>query len=123
MIARIIAIVLVSLIVAPLCTAGNTGKIAGRVTDAKSKDPLVGVNVVIVGTSLGAATDIDGQYTILNIPPNSYKLKASILGYDPVTVEGLQVSIDLTTRRDFELNETVVEQREVVIIAERPLVQ
>jgi hypothetical protein len=120
---RIAVLVLATLLVVPYCFAGNTGKIAGKVTDAKSKEPLAGVNITIVGTSLGAATDPDGGYTILNVPPNSYNLKASILGYDPVTVNGLHVSIDLTTRQDFELSESVVEQKEVVITAERPLVQ
>ncbi len=103
--------------------AGSTGKIAGKVTDARSKEPLVGVNIIVTGTSLGAATDINGEYTILNIPPNVYNVKASLLGYNPVLVDGIKVSIDLTTRQDFELTETVVEQKEVVITAERPLVQ
>lgn len=103
--------------------AGNTGKIAGKVIDAKSKEPLVGANVVIPGTVLGAATNIDGNYTILNVQPGVYNLRASLLGYDPVTVDGIRVSIDLTTSQDFQLNETVVEQKEVVITAERPLVQ
>lgn len=103
--------------------AGNTGKIAGKVTDAKSKEPLVGVNITIPGTSFGAATNIEGEYSILNLPPNTYTVKASILGYNPVTVNGMSVSIDLTTRQDFELAETVVEQKEVIITAERPLIQ
>jgi outer membrane receptor for ferrienterochelin and colicin len=103
--------------------AGNTGKIAGKVTDAKTKEPLIGANVAIPGTSLGASTDVNGDYTILNIPPNTYALRASILGYDPVTVNGIQVSIDLTTRQDFSLSETVVEQKEVVITAERRVIQ
>ncbi|HUL44662.1 MAG TPA: TonB-dependent receptor [Bacteroidota bacterium] len=107
----------------PALHAGNTGKIAGKVIDAKTKEPLVGANVIVVGTSLGAATDLQGQFSIINIPPNTYTIKASILGYDPVEVRGLQVNIDLTTRNDFELNETVVEQKEVIITAERPAIQ
>jgi outer membrane receptor protein involved in Fe transport len=107
----------------PFSYAGNTGKIAGKVIDARTKEPLVGVNVVISGTSSGAATNIDGEYTILNLSPNTFSLRASLLGYNPVTVNNIKVSIDLTTRQDFELTETVVEQKEVVITAERPLVQ
>ena len=103
--------------------AGTTGKIAGKVTDAKTTEALVGVNVVIAGTSLGAVTNVDGEYTILNISPNTYSLKASILGYDPVTVNEVRVSIDLTTHQDFALSETVVEQKEVVITAQRAVVQ
>ncbi len=103
--------------------AGNTGKIAGKVTDAKTKEALVGVNVIVQGTTLGAVTNLDGDYTILNIPPGAYTLKASILGYDLVTVNEVRISIDLTTRQDFALTETVMEQKEVVITAQHPLVQ
>lgn len=103
--------------------AGSSGKIAGKVIDAKTKEPLIGVNIVIVGTTLGAATDIEGKYTILDIQPKSYSLRASILGYSPVTVSDVKVSIDLTTRQDFALNESVIEGQEVLIVAERPLVQ
>jgi outer membrane receptor for ferrienterochelin and colicin len=106
-----------------LSLAGNTGKIAGKIVDAKNKEPLINVNVVIVGTSYGAVTNIDGEYTILNLPPNTYSIRASLLGYNPVVVNNVKVSIDLTTRQDFELTETVIEQKEVVITAERELVQ
>ena len=106
-----------------LAIAGSTGKIAGKIVDAKSKEPLVGVNVVIAGTSMGAATDIDGNYTILNIPPNTYTLKATLLGYGHVTINNVRVSLDLTTKQDFELAESAVEQNEVVIVAERPMIQ
>ncbi|MBA4313393.1 MAG: hypothetical protein C0417_12285 [Chlorobiaceae bacterium] len=103
--------------------AGNTGKISGKIVDSKTHEPLVGVNILITGTSLGASTNIDGEYSIINLSPNTYILRASILGYDPVTVNNIKVSIDLTTKQDFTLTESVVEQKEVVIIAERPVIQ
>lgn len=104
--------------------AGTTGKIAGTVTDAKTGEPLIGVNVIVVGTSYGAATDFEGSYSILNVPPGTYSIRASGLGYGSQTVQNLQVNIDLTTRRDFGLSEEIVDiGKEVVITAERPLVQ
>jgi len=103
--------------------AGTTGKIAGRVLDANSKEPLIGVNVLVGGTRLGAATDIDGLYAIINIPPGKYNLTASSLGYGSSRVNGVQVSIDQTTQITFELSEASLVKEEVVIIAERPLVQ
>lgn len=112
-----------TLVAAGVLFCGSTGKIAGRVTDSKSKEPVAGVNVFVIGTTLGAVTDLSGEYSILNVPPDTFDLKASILGYDPVTVKGIRISIDLTTRQDFELSETVLEQKEVVITAERPLIQ
>ena len=61
--------------------AGTTGKIAGRVVDKETGEPLVGINVVVKGTSLGAATDIDGYYAILSIPPGTHTIIVSMVGY------------------------------------------
>ena len=64
--------------------AGTTGKIAGRITD-ENNNPLIGCNVIIKGTSLGAASDLDGKYFILNIPPGVYEISSSMIGYGTVT--------------------------------------
>ncbi|MCS7155946.1 MAG: TonB-dependent receptor [Bacteroidota bacterium] len=103
--------------------AGTTGKIAGRVTDARTGEPLPGVNVVIVGTLQGAATDAEGYYTILNVKPGTYAVRASFVGYAPQTVENVRVQIDKTTIVNFALREEAVQTQEVVITAQRPLVQ
>lgn len=104
--------------------AGPSGKIAGVVKDKKSGEPVIGANVFLEGTTLGAATDVEGQYNILNIPPGTYTLSVSMIGYIPSKVQNVRVSIDLTTRIDIELTETVLQLgQEVVVVAERPLVQ
>lgn len=104
--------------------AGTTGKITGSVKDAQSGEPLFGVNVVVEGTYLGAATNLDGYYVILNVPPGKYVLVASAIGYGKRTVTGVSVSVDLTTTINFDLSETVVDVgKEVVITAERPVVR
>lgn len=103
---------------------GTTGKIAGRVTDAGTGQPLPFINVVIEGTTLGASTDMDGYYTILNVSPGVYRVKASAIGYNSVTVQNIKVSIDFTTKQDFQLAETSIQlNQEVVVTATRPLVQ
>jgi hypothetical protein len=51
----------------------QTGKIAGKVTDSRTNEPVVGANVVVEGTTMGAATDFEGFFTILNIPPGTYR--------------------------------------------------
>ena len=61
--------------------AGTTGSIKGKVIDVKTKEPLIGVNVVIEGTTLGAATAPDGSYVIIAVPGGKYKLMASMMGY------------------------------------------
>ncbi|MBZ0180478.1 MAG: TonB-dependent receptor [Melioribacteraceae bacterium] len=101
----------------------QTGKIAGRIVDGSTGEPLPLVNVIVQETSLGAATDLDGYYSILNIGPGTYSIKASAIGYNSVTVENVRVSIDLTSEVDFQLYETSLELgQEIVIIAEKPLV-
>ena len=77
--------------------AGQYGKITGRVTDAETSQPLPGVDVTIEGTMMGASTSVDGTYTILNVPPGTYTLKCSLIGYAKTTVKNVRVEIDLTT--------------------------
>ena len=67
--------------------AGVSGKIYGRVTDRDNGDPLPGVNVIVNGTSQGAATDADGEYFILNIRPGKYSVTVSMIGYQTICVD------------------------------------
>jgi outer membrane receptor protein involved in Fe transport len=104
--------------------SGTTGKITGRVVNKSTGEPLFAVNVIIEGTTLGAATDMQGNYVILNVPPGVYTLRASAVGFKPVKVTNVRVSVDQTTRVDFKLEEVAIELgEEVLVVAERPLVQ
>ena len=111
-------------LVTGIAAGGNTGKITGIVKDAQTGEELVGANVVIEGTMMGAATNIDGYYVILNIPPGKYSLVASAVGFNKKTINGV---IGLHRphhdhRRRADLHRCEVGD-EVVITAERPLVQ
>ncbi|ARA93136.1 hypothetical protein AWN76_008170 [Rhodothermaceae bacterium RA] len=101
----------------------QSGKIAGIVTDAATGEPLIGVNVVIEGTTQGATTDIDGYYVILNVRPGTYNVRASFIGFTPVTARNVEVNIDLTTELNFQLQEEALGLEEVVVTVERPVVQ
>ncbi len=68
---------------APLL-AQIAGKISGTVKDQQTKEPLVGVNITVLGTRMGATTDIDGAFFILNLPAGKYDLQASMVGYGKV---------------------------------------
>ena len=101
--------------------AQDAGKIAGVVSDAASNEPLVGANVLIRGTNFGAATDLDGNFYILNIPPGTYEVTASMVGYQTVTLTEVRVHIGRTTTSDFQLQEKAIElSEEIVITATRP---
>lgn len=110
------------LTVLPLtAVAGTTGKISGVVRDA-ARQPVIGANVAVVGAPLGAATDADGRYVIVNVPAGSWTVKVSMVGYRPTTVTGIAVSADLTTKIDVVLTEEAVQIQEVVVSAKRPVV-
>ena len=102
--------------------AGITGKISGRVQDAGTGEALSGVNVYLIGTTLGSASDLSGFYAILNVPPGTHTLEASMIGYEKVQVTNVEVAIDLTTLINLELNSTVLGIGEVTVVAERPVV-
>ncbi|MFH1525778.1 MAG: TonB-dependent receptor [Bacteroidota bacterium] len=103
--------------------AGTTGKIAGQVFDVTNGEPLVGANILIVGTNKGAATDIDGNYFILNLPPGNYSVKVSMLSYASVTINNVRVSVDQTTNLDFQLTEEALNLQDVVVTASTPIVR
>ncbi|MCZ7603111.1 MAG: TonB-dependent receptor [Melioribacteraceae bacterium] len=122
---KLLRFVIISFLISIIqVSAGTTGKISGTIRDAMTGEPLPFVNVVIVGTNLGAAADIDGFYNILNIQPGTYSVKASAIGYNAVTVENVRVNIDLTTTVDFELSETSIQLSEdIVVTATKPLIR
>ncbi len=102
--------------------AGTTGKIAGKVTDAETGQPIPGVTVIIEGTSMGAATNPEGSYTILNVPPGTYTLRCTMVGYEKTAIEGVRVEIDLTSTLNTQLRPTALLIGEIVVTAPRPVV-
>ncbi|MFQ5753111.1 MAG: carboxypeptidase-like regulatory domain-containing protein, partial [bacterium] len=103
--------------------AGTTGKIAGKVIDQKTGEPLIGANVVIVGTTMGASTDNDGFYFIINVPPGNYSVTTSYIGYEMLTQSEVLVNVDRTTTLDFALTPEAVELGAVTVLAERPIIE
>lgn len=103
--------------------SGTSGKISGTITDEKTGEPIAGATVLLAGTKTGAASDIDGRYVIANVPPGTYTLNISSVGYRKNIVEGVQVNTDFTTRIDVKLSSQEVNLEAVVVHAERPLVR
>lgn len=103
--------------------AGTTGKLTGQVVDEATGEGLPFVNIIIEGTNLGAATDIEGKYVILNIPPGKYNVKYQYIGYQSKVVNNVNISIDLTTTVDISLSETLLELGELVVQAEAAGIQ
>ncbi len=99
--------------------AGVSGKISGKITDQETGEGLTGVNIILTGTSLGVATDADGYYVILNVPPGDYSLNISMIGYNRVEVTAVKVVVDRTTTIDASLVPEVIGMEGVTIVAER----
>jgi outer membrane receptor protein involved in Fe transport len=111
------------MLISNIVFSGTTGKIAGRVTADDTGEGMPGANVIIIGTTVGAATDGNGYFTILNVPPGFYTVRTSVIGYSPITLEGVRVQVDLTTRIDFNLHMEVIAGEEVTVVAQRNPVQ
>lgn len=104
--------------------SGTTGLLKGQVIDKKTKQPLVGVNVILVGTKYGAATDQDGKFVVYHIPAGAYQVKASMIGYLQFILEEVHIIMDLKTEVKIEMIEVALDLgKEVVVTAERPLIQ
>lgn len=102
--------------------AAPSGKITGTVTDAETGQPLPGVNVIVEGTDYGAATNQDGYYVILNVPPGTYTVHAMMIGYANYIVSDVRVEIGLTTRVDVPMQTQAISGQQVEVVAKRPVV-
>ncbi|HSW53740.1 MAG TPA: TonB-dependent receptor [Ignavibacteriaceae bacterium] len=102
--------------------AQTSGKLSGRVLDNEGS-PLVGANVLIEETTLGAATDFEGYYVIINVRAGTYKVRIGYLGYKSQVSENVRISPDKTTSLDATLSPEVIEGEEVVVVAQKPLVE
>jgi hypothetical protein len=107
----------------PSLLLAQQGKLRGRVTDKQTGEPLIGANVILEGTSLGAATDVNGYYVVLGIPPGTYTVKVTYIGYQPVSVSNIRISANLTTTQDFQLAPSAIQVEALRVVAERPLIQ
>jgi outer membrane receptor protein involved in Fe transport len=95
--------------------AATTGKVAGRILDKVTGNPLPGANIELVGTGLGAAADLDGEFFILNITPGKYVVEVSLIGYKTTRTEEIVVSTNATTTLEFELEEQIIEGEVITV--------
>ncbi|MBN1350100.1 carboxypeptidase-like regulatory domain-containing protein [candidate division KSB1 bacterium] len=105
------------LIISLSAFAQNTGIISGKVLDARTKEPLIGTNVIVLDTERGASTDMDGKYIIKGVPVGTYRLRFDYIGYKSVFKTDIVVISANPVYVDAELTETSIEGEEVVVTA------
>ena len=120
---KIFIIIVLFSLVGSVAIAQTTGRIIGKVVDGQTGEVLIGANVIVVGTSLGAATDVSGEFLISQIPPGTYNLRATYIGYQDVLLKGVRVIAGLTQTENFHLLPSAVATKEIVVISQRPLIQ
>lgn len=122
---RIILVGLISVVFfAGQVMGATTGKISGRVLDAETGEPLIGANIIIEDTDMGASTDEEGYYHIINVPVGTYSVRALYIGYQTVRKTEVRVNVGLTRTLNFELSPSALQADEVVTVtAERPIVR
>lgn len=99
-------------------TFAQTGSISGKITDAGNNDVLIGANVLILGTTTGASSDLDGFFSIRNLEPGNYSLRVSYISYQTLTIENIIVRAGQNTEFKIALNSAATELEEVVVTAE-----
>ena len=106
----------VILLITPISIAQEDNlKIYGKVTDRLTKQPLPGVNILVLNTNLGSSTDLDGKFEINGLPPGEYQIRASIIGYKSITKTDIMVMSGFTSEVLFELEEEAVQLEDVVV--------
>ncbi len=120
---KIIIAVIMLLVLSLPVTAGVSGIVEGKVTDASTKENIISVTIQIVGTNLGTVSNIDGYYVIRNIRAGVYDVKFSLLGYKSVIMKSVAVNADMRTRLDVAMTQSTVELGAVEIVSQKPLIQ
>ncbi|MGE5364749.1 MAG: TonB-dependent receptor [Bacteroidota bacterium] len=103
--------------------AEGKGRIDGKIIEAKSGDPIPGVNVILKGTYYGAASDINGRFRIENISEGTYTVEVSFIGYKTVQYTGVKIDAGRTKSLDVKMEESALTlDKDIVIVGDKPLV-
>ena len=120
----LINVCLIMVMIVSVTMGGTTGKLAGRITDKQTGEALIGANIVIKSANVnsGASTDVDGYYHVLNLPPGSYQVIISYIGYTKAE-RTVSIKVDQTTTLDIQLSTEAYLADEVLVVGDRTIVQ
>jgi outer membrane cobalamin receptor len=106
---------LLTLFASSVLSAQKLGNLSGSVRDQLTQEPLIGVTIRLEGADLGTTTDIDGNFKLENIPPRSYNVTATYLGYLDQTRFNVVITTGNTNQLNFQLEPNSLDIGEVVI--------
>jgi len=95
--------------------AETSGRVQGRIIDTRTKEPLAGVNVLIVGETLGASTDVDGYFLIEKCSIGTQRIEVSYIGYETRLITDIMVMSSKPATVSVELNESLFEVEAIVV--------
>jgi len=113
---RKISFLLSFLLISHLVYSQQTGKIAGKVTDTKTGETLIGLTVRIAGSTSGASTDVEGRYTLGNLTPGKYSLTFSYIGYQSKNITEIEVMAGQSTILDVTIEEASSQALQEVVV-------
>jgi len=120
---KLLTLITMAIVVVPtMLLSQSSGKISGTILNEEGS-PLGGANIIIVGTTYGAATNEDGSFIVLKIPVGFYDVRADYIGYKKTTISNVEIKGGLTTRLEFELAISVIEGETVLIVGEKRLIE
>ncbi len=102
----------------------EAGKLTGKIVDAAKNEPLIGVNILLKGTYYGAATDINGRFTIPNITPGNYTVTISFIGFKTVEYTGFKIEAEKTRELNVKMTESALTlDHDIVVVGSKPLLE
>jgi TonB-dependent receptor len=114
----VLQFLLVAFLFAGSLYAQQTGSMSGKIIDKSNNEPLIGANILVVGTTSGTVSDLDGYFFIKNLEPGKYQVRFSFISYQAVTVEEVSVAAGNDTKINISLVPSAIELKEVVVSAE-----
>jgi hypothetical protein len=114
----VFAIIIFIAILGEAQSQSKTGIVSGEVRDAATKQPLVGANIIIEGTNIGAACDENGYYIIKKLTPGNFELKASMIGYESSVYSDITINPNRNQTINFELQPSMLEMEAVQVNAD-----
>lgn len=120
---RATLLILLSLLASAPAAAGTNGILEGTVRDRKTREPLPGVNIMVVGSQRGTVSDTTGYFLLQNIRAGRYDVRVTHIGYQTALLKGVTINPDLRTRIAVDLEASDVTMEEMVVIQQKPLIQ